>query len=670
MSLEDFGISRKVCIESANLSGIYVAWAQYLQRYECDAIISAWKDEFAKTHTIHTLYCSMQHGTPTAEQGDLLKALLTDRGLLFPQTRERYYDLDHSMRLSTAAFPRYHEAADRISSSESPLDRLLALGKECYVKGRDRFYERHGKLIPFITLEEALTGIKTLVDGREGPFHIQEMSKEYKWGYISSEMSKPENANHPAAIALYAKQWLDHATFTWGDGETESSLSPQRLQEALGFPAIECYGFIAYVLSDCLCKDEQYREWGSAEYTPGLDSSQLKDFEAQLSSFKKETLSRWKAALPVLKEYLHPDLGPMKKRAKSTFTSGSPGLSEEAACKKLQKIFQEYLRQMEPSRRNASMSTEDTDGRTRLSRMAEWFLSSSPEGSPSDDVMDRPFFMDRPHLIFGLFRSPVHRYIFNWENRAWNPLYAIRDACEEFPLPITSQSIDEDTKLFRGIVNICADMCRQNHIPFQKDAWDALWDCIEQCVRCLTFQIGDLFSVRNGFTYTLYLGAEGAPVLDRWIEGKLTSGAPNYILIWRALIKNRCKPSPRLFKIKEQWTKDIDDYRSFFEEASVNSGDALAHLDNLSSKINWTGIPFLPPSKELAAICSAIKPGSRKGTADMIRHGWSGKEAQVRNEFQRLWMEWFLIQCVCDQAQRELMEVVYLYLTQAEGYSS
>lgn len=135
-------------------------------------IVSARKDEFAKTHAIHTFYCNMQHGTPTAEQGDLLKALLTDRGLLFPQTRERYYDLDHSMRLSTAAFPRYHEAADRISSSESPSDRLLALGKECYVKGRDRFYERHGKLIPFITLEEALTGIKALVDGREGPFHF------------------------------------------------------------------------------------------------------------------------------------------------------------------------------------------------------------------------------------------------------------------------------------------------------------------------------------------------------------------------------------------------------------------------------------------------------------------------------------------------------------------
>lgn len=30
--------------------------------------------------------------------------------------------------------------------------------------------------------------------------------------------------------------------------------------------------------------------------------------------------------------------------------------------------------------------------------------------------------------------------------------------------------------------------------------------------------------------------------------------------------------------------------------------------------------------------------------------------------FKSLWMEWLLVQCVCDRARRELMEAVYLYL--------
>ena len=36
---------------------------------------------------------------------------------------------------------------------------------------------------------------------------------------------------------------------------------------------------------------------------------------------------------------------------------------------------------------------------------------------------------------------------------------------------------------------------------------------------------------------------------------------------------------------------------------------------------------------------------------------------KVHLSFKRVWMEWLLLQCVCDQARRELMESVYLYLS-------
>lgn len=172
----------------------------------------------------------------------------------------------------------------------------------------------------------------------------------------------------------------------------------------------------------------------------------------------------------------------------------------------------------------------------------------------------------------------------------------MEDVCVNLPLPITNQSLDADTALFRTIVDICADRCSRNHIPFQKSAWNALWDCIVQCVQCLPFQSGDLFSMRNGFIHTLCLGDKGAPVSDRWIEEKLASDAPNYILIWRAYIRKWYSPS---LKSNNRWQQAIGTFRSLFKNASAPSDRVLEHLDSLCNQINWAGIPFLPPPEDL-----------------------------------------------------------------------
>lgn len=653
---------RTVHVNASDLSEIYQSWPDCLRSYGCDVIASVWKDEFAKTHAIHVLSQGLQDHPPTAEQGDLLRALLTDRGLLFPQTRERHYDREYSMQLSLAVTPMLQESAYKISSpDESSLDRLLRLGKELYANARDSFYDVHDKSIPFISLENTLTGIKTLVDGREGPFHIQEMSKEYELGYVSPKIGKPENANDPAAVELYAKQWLNHVTFTWGDGETESFLSPQKLQEALGFPTIECYGFIAYILRDCLCRDAQYREWSGAKYIPGLNNSQLKEFADQVSSFKKETFSQWEAALPVLKEYLHPDLKPFEKRKMDPFVSGLDHVSKNAHCSRLKTIFRSYLAEMEPESDLLKSCSKDEDtpesNQDRLLNMAEWFLSFRRGNDP-------PLFLNRPHLIFALFRSPLHRYISNYENRSWVPYRVIEEACVSQPLPITNQSLKMDTALFSTIVDVCESACKQAGIPFPAEAWMSLWHCIEQCVQCLNFQIGDLSSVKNYFIHPLYLNEEYIPVLDQWIEQRLTSRDPNAIRIWHAFMKKCCNPSSKQIGT---WQEAVDRFRDLFEDVETDSDCIKNHLDHLCSKIKWTGITVLPPPEELAAINQNVKPRARKGVADLLRNGIDPqKKDQIHAAFKRLWVEWLLIQCVCEQARRELMEAVYLYLTKAK----
>lgn len=259
---------------------------------------------------------------------------------------------------------------------------------------------------------------------------------------------------------------------------------------------------------------------------------------------------------------------------------------------KLSATFQTYCTCVEQS------------GNDAVPKFASWVLSFINGAS------DSFFFMSRPHLIFHLFRSPVHRYLFNYENRNWNLKHVIENASIANPLPITAQSLAAGIKLFNTIVEVCPEGCRECNIPFQEGPWLDLWDCIAQCVQCLPFQSGDLFSVKNGFIHSLYLSDKGAPVLDAWIEKKLTSTPPNYILIWRALMN---KFGILTCARNDQWHQELDKFRSLFEDVSVNSDDISAHLTSLCEQIKWTGIQILPSSEELAELHPDIKPRSRKG---------------------------------------------------------
>lgn len=297
--------------------------------------------------------------------------------------------------------------------------------------------------------------------------------------------------------------WTDHVRFTWGWGE--DFLDAKTLKETLELSAAELYEFLAFVLRQHLLKRRQRDEWSAVAYQPALNNSQLDAFAKQISRFQSEDLSRWKNALPVLGEYLHPNLEPF---ANLTYSVSESEETLSGSCAKLALAFQGYLKRMEPSEKSI------TDF---CLKAAEWFLTFSP----NKKVGDKPF-LASPHLIFHLFRAPVYRHVVNFENRNWKLKRVIEDAYLWNPLPITPQSLDADAKLFHTIVDVCAKECRKSGCDFQEDAWNALWDCISQCVHCLQFQIGDLFSVRDDFLHTLYLRDLGAPVLDAWIEQQIS----------------------------------------------------------------------------------------------------------------------------------------------------
>lgn len=390
-----------------------------------------------------------------------------------------------------------------------------------------------------------------------------------------------------------------------------------------------------------------------ADYQPSLAKEQVPAFLRQVEDFQTETFSSWKIALPALKQYLHPDLNRFQRRKHLNFSHKLAHQIEQ-----LNSAFQNYLSKMEPS----CSPYVDTMG------LATYFLCQS------SIVGNQPVFLDQPNVIFHLFRSPVHRGIVN---HRWDLSNTVYDACVQRSLPITNQSLKLDRELFREIIHVCTEGCAQNGIDFPQEAWNALWICIEACVQCLPFQIADLFSVQYMFRSLLKFRESGYQVFDRWLEQKLSSESePFYIPIWRTLVKKLYTLSRETGQ-SDLWLDRLQTYRKRMESPSTDESEIFPELESLAAKVPRNQISTVPTAEEISSIIAEInkstggqtlpklKSRSRKGPLETMRTEpmkTPYKTTISTRAIDVIHTEWLLLQCVCGQAQLELMETVYLLL--------
>lgn len=646
---------RRIDSKSSVLSGTYCSWADHACQYESTAILDASTRQFSKTAAIHNLYQALRKNAAAPEAKDMLKAFLTDQGLIFPQTRERGYPTGRSMRL--------HKNAEK-EDDANEVDSILSFAKSAYDKRQASFEEEY----PFITFERVQQGVHALIYGREGPFSIEMNNEEYPLGICKGDLSKISYNEDPAEVEHCMMQWIKTTQFCWGDGEY---LFNDVMQKTLDFTTVELFEFLANILPRCFSAYDMWRKSiVDSHYCPSINTAQIDLLRKQIRQYQKEDLSQWVTALPALGQYLDPDL----KQFESGCTSSEIDRDDsmlKALYFKLQNAFFAYFKRMEPASSKGGKTVYEKHKR-EVHHMAEWFLTATPDDSASEHLL----FSECPHLIFHLFRSPVHRYIFNYEDRGWDLKRVIEDAYFRYPLPITNQSLQADEELFGRIVDVCAEMCESRNIVFHRETWEALWGCIAQSVQCLSFEEYDLFTARQGFTHIWHLRNMGAPVVDKWISKKLTSEAPNYISIWRRLINQYDMSTSGAGR----WDQSRATFRKYFESSTTTVSSVYNYLSRMCNKINWTGIPFLPSPEELSKIDKGIHPRARNGHAAVIRNGVGvrkklGADAKKKEieyvnrskerantQFKHLWMEWLLVQCVCHQAQRELMESIWLYL--------
>ena len=358
-----------------------------------------------------------------------------------------------------------------------------------------------------------------------------------------------------------------------------------------------------------------------------------------------------------MKQYLQPDL----ERYKGTFFLGDchAELNDQSA-KILKSAFVQYLSCMEPYFPKREEVAENT--------------AASFAGAYYGEER-KPLWVDTPIVIWQLFWSPVYRYFYQLEDRNWNLSRTIEHACVEFPLPVTPQSLEADEALNQSVVTARDAGCRAKGIPFQAEIWRAFWPCIQQSVRCLSFQKEDLFSVQYQFRGLLRFQDKGYPVLDELLSERLEAEfAASYIDLWRGLMNRKtdapnrggAQPRTKAQKLAE-FREGIKTYRGLFQDPAADEEQVWNCLLPLCRDLRFNKIHFLPDGEEFKELAKEwkIAPRARVGTISNIKSEavesvkrTDRKDVPHVRAIEMILTEWTLLQCACEQARRELMEAI------------
>ena len=652
------------------------AFSCLLNDYHSPAILRLCTQTYSKLEAIRQFSA---HLPCDDEAEDIVRALLTDRGLLFAQTRERFYtEKIHSWRHSKENGAFY---AHMLEDMGVDRDTDFPTRVKCFAR---QAYDKYGFPTSFGRMSQALEAM--LQDCKEEQFPKIVDCEDV--GYCKGALGALEQSSDaqgtwtdlPAAEAIM-EEWLQTVRVTFDDRTAVSGWD--YLREKVNFTTIESYKFLSDILPFCNESESKYQfcRTNTGPYQPVLYASQDLDWQEQVRRFRAENLSLWSRALPALEQYLYPDL---RRFGRDACPSDSSTSNHSPYVKRLKNAFRAYLSAMEPENITANIDV-----------VAQYFVWSVRGIDNSD-----PLFMDMPAIIFHLFRSPVFRYFYQYEDRNWTLGKVVENACLYFTLPITMQSLDADQALYLAIVDVCESYCRDKRITFHASSWRALWSCIQQCVMCLPVQKADLFTVRYDFRSLLRFGKMGYSFFDALLSDQLEMKCSAYISLWRTLINQKLRGSrtskkstsssddaptdkrssrPSRESRLNEFRDTVSAYRVLFQNPDTTPEQVFRYLWPICSATGFNRIPFLPGREERKEMAEdwGFLPRSKHGPFHFIevsQVNQNGKSTKAPNRSTRkageeqkreprsidmVLTEWLMLQCSCEQAQRELMSAVY-----------
>lgn len=359
--------------------------AELLKKYRCPRLQALAEANYSKLGAI-----AAPGGVVTKP---LCRALLTDEGLLFAQTREkgypppcsrRWFETTHrldlalgQMDLTDATEAPYDETAKRMlldlaervwKENTDTEDKPVPLIRECL----GRIIDRCGSIEVFSRVKiENIDGLSYFikVTGSEPPYAVQVEMETSKGKGMYTCAAEPRNC----AVILPEGE-------TFCLREVQAALTPNELRV-----------FLVSVLRRCI---EQAGEMVSAREKPGLTyrqmvaKSQVACMEQQIQDYRKEDLETWRSAQEVLGDVCAPDIERYHARRLSQYQRGPTKCLEN----ELTDCLQKYIRTQ-----RLTEKTEMQEG--QAARLADYFTRVFIKGKDGKRTFS-PAFLNQPWVIF------------------------------------------------------------------------------------------------------------------------------------------------------------------------------------------------------------------------------------------------------------------------------
>ena len=573
--------------------------AELLQDYRCPRLQALVEAHYSKLGAI-----AAPGGVVTKP---LCRALLTDEGMLFAQSREKGYPAPYSRRwfetthrldmaLGQMSLTGATEAMDDETAKQTLLDlagrvwkdnpdtreQTMPLIRECL----ERIIDRCGSIEAFSHVKiENIDGLHYLIKatGREPPYAVQVEMETSEGRGMYTCAAEPRNC----AVILPTGE-------TFCLREVQAALTPNELRV-----------FLVSVLRRCI---QQAGEMVSARltYRQMVAERQAACMQEQIHDYHKEDLKAWRSAQEVLDKVCAPDIERYQTHRLSQY-HGGPTKDLDVDLKN---CLQKYIQAQ-----GLTGKTQMQDDQAAL--LADYFTRVFIEGRKAS-----PAFLDQPWVIFQLVRiSPFHR-LFE-EVPVLTIPQAVQMACVDLPRPFSEGCcLEHDRELYFSILEICRRGCEMLGVHFPYEAWRNLWPCIEQSSRCVQFRPEDLLTLPSVFGVTARNTKRYAPhskkrdldkyfgeAMDQWLSDTLHTEFSNFApQLWRGLYNNilaaKCKHSR---SHAEQFIHDfIGPYEKLFIDPAADEADVIQLVQGLNGRFEWNRFSYIPTE---AALTEYLRKG-------------------------------------------------------------
>ena len=387
---------------------------------------------------------------------------------------------------------------------------------------------------------------------------------------------------------------------------------------------------------------------------------------------------KWMTAAPAIHEYLHPETlwGTGKVHAVPITEAGMDETERE-----LTEIIRNYLEKLRSG--DASDRSDDSaQGNERADKESEaeivaercawnelsrlWSLPAGKRSKSADGQLEF-YLIQHPGELFHLVRLPWLMKDFANTAKQERPVIRILRRCNQVRLPVTAQTWPLDRLLLEDIITVCGKGCRLAGLPFQQEAWEKLVDCLEFCVKSVSFSVDALYEIHGLWKKLLRYCFPGNvqkvyqpldEILKNRYEGE---GALCYLVpLWR-LLENKTGNA-------ETWRNMAQQYRKAFEDPMTEE-ETVREILYQAPSFGWNQISLNLHDKERAALKEQL-PEALANRVIMqidaqVRDYYAMKKAASDEEegakskgnrhMELFLLEWALLQTICGQSAQELL---------------